>query len=89
MIFNRNQGAIKDSLNWITKEVKEVNWDGREIKDSQIQISEENIEMYNSKSRVYLNNFFNNIPVIPFKFRKHSSLWNTLEKDMNNWNILH
>ena len=29
------------------KEVKEVNQDGREIKDSQIRISEENIEMIN------------------------------------------
>ena len=29
------------------KEVKEINWDGRVIKDSQIQISEENIKMIN------------------------------------------
>lgn len=57
MIFNQDQEAIKDSLNRIMKEVKEVKKDGRAIKDSQIRISEENIEMYNSKSRVYLNNF--------------------------------
>jgi len=30
------------------KEVKEVNQDGRAVKDSEIQISEENIEMINS-----------------------------------------
>jgi len=84
MIFNRDQGAIKDSLNRTMKEVKEVNRGERAIKDSQIWISEENIEMYNSKSRVYLNNLCNNISVIPVKFRKHSSLWNTLEKNMNN-----
>ena len=43
MIFNQDQGEIKDSLNWIMKEVKEVNWDGRAIKGSKIQVSEENM----------------------------------------------
>ena len=45
--FNWIQGKIKGSLGRIMKEMKEVNRDGREIKDSQIQISEENIEMLN------------------------------------------
>jgi len=47
VIFNHIKGDIKGSLDWIMKEVKEVNQDGREIKDSQIRISEENIEMIN------------------------------------------
>ena len=41
--FNQIQGEIKVSLNRIMKEAKEVNQDGREIKDSQIRVSEENI----------------------------------------------
>ena len=45
--FNWIKGEIKDSLNQIMKEVKEVNRDGRAIKGSQIQMSEENIEMIN------------------------------------------
>ena len=77
MIFNRDQGAIKDSLNRIVKEVKEVNRDGREIKDSQIRISEENIKMNNNSEHNVLKQICNNILVITFKFGKHASLWNT------------
>ena len=40
---NQIQGAIKGSLGWIMKGMKEVNRDGRAIKDSQIQVSEENM----------------------------------------------
>ena len=43
VVFNRIQREIKGSLGRIMKKVKEVNWDGRAIKDSQIWISEENM----------------------------------------------
>ena len=44
---NRIEGAIKGSLCQIMEGMKEVNWDGREIKGSQIWVSEENIKMTN------------------------------------------
>ena len=43
--FNQIKREIKGSLDHIMKELKEVNQDGREIKDSHIRISEENIEI--------------------------------------------
>jgi len=43
MVSNRIQGAIKGSLGWTLEGMKEVNWDGREIKGSQIWVSEENM----------------------------------------------
>ena len=57
MVFNQDQGEVKDSLNRIMSNVKEVNQDGREIKDSQIQISEESIKMNNTLEHSVLKQF--------------------------------
>jgi len=43
VVFNRIQKEIKGSLGQIMKQVKEVNRDGRAIKDSHIRILEENM----------------------------------------------
>jgi len=45
--LNQIQREIKGSLGQIVKEMKEVNQDGKAIKDSQIHISDENVEMIN------------------------------------------
>jgi len=52
--FNRIQRGINGLLCRIMNKVKEVNRDGREIKDSQIRILEENMEMINCSKQSVL-----------------------------------
>ena len=78
MVFNRDQGAVKDSLNQNDEGERKRSIEmGEQLRILRSRYQKKTLKCITIQNRVYLNKVCNNIPVITFKFGKHTSLWNT------------